>query len=55
MSKELKASELAEMIHGTVVGNPDAVVTAVNSLKLAQSNEVSFLSSAKYQIGRAHV
>ena len=48
MSKEYKASELAEIVHGTVVGNPDAVVTAVNSLKLAQANEVSFLNNAKY-------
>ena len=48
MSKEYKASEIAEIVHGTVVGNPDAVVTAVNSLRLAQANEVSFLNNAKY-------
>ena len=48
MSKEYKASELAEIVRGTVVGNPDAVVNAVNSLKLAERNEVSFLNSAKY-------
>lgn len=48
MSKEYKASEIAEIVHGTVAGNPDAVVTAVNSLRLAQANEVSFLNNAKY-------
>ena len=48
MNKEYKASELAEIVHGTVVGNPDTVVNAVNSLKLAERNEVSFLNSAKY-------
>ena len=38
MNKEYKASELAELVRGTVVGNPDAVVNAVNSLKLAERN-----------------
>ena len=48
MNKEYKASELAELVRGTVVGNPDTVVNAVNSLKLAERNEVSFLNNAKY-------
>ena len=38
MNKEYKASELAELVRGMVVGNPDTVVNAVNSLKLAERN-----------------
>ena len=46
----MKASEIAELIQGTVQGNPDQEITAVNSLKLAQPNEVSFLANIKYRV-----
>ncbi len=47
-TKEYKASLLAELTGGTLKGNPDAVVTGVNSLKMANKGEASFLHSAKY-------
>jgi UDP-3-O-[3-hydroxymyristoyl] glucosamine N-acyltransferase len=50
MAKIMKASEIAELIQGTVQGNPDQEITAVNSLKLAQPNEVSFLANIKYRV-----
>ena len=48
MEKEYKASELAELVGGTVKGNADIVVHGVNSLKMAESGEASFLHNAKY-------
>ena len=48
MSKEYKASELAAEVNGTLKGNPDAVVRGVNSLKLAETGDISFLHNAKY-------
>ena len=48
MSKEYKASELAESVNGVLKGNPEAVVRGVNSLKLAEPGEISFLHNAKY-------
>ena len=48
MSKEYKASELAEIAGGTVKGDPNRVATGVNSLKAASEQEASFLHSAKY-------
>ena len=50
MNKEYKASELAELVRGTVVGNPDAVVNAVNSLKLKEQEMTSYTESRKTQI-----
>ncbi len=49
MTKSYKISELAEMVNGVVKGNPDAVITGVNSLKLAAPEEASFLHNIKYR------
>lgn len=48
MSKEYKASEIAEIVGGTLKGCPDVLVHGVNSLKMAEKGEASFLHSAKY-------
>ena len=47
--KTYTATQLAELIHGTVKGNPDKTITGINSLKLATSDEASFLSNHKYR------
>ena len=49
MSKTVKAAELAELIAGTVEGDANREATGVNSLKLAEANEISFLSTIKYK------
>ena len=48
MSKEYKASELASAVGGNLKGNPDVVVRGVNSLKMAEPGDISFLHNAKY-------
>ncbi|MBO7147701.1 MAG: UDP-3-O-(3-hydroxymyristoyl)glucosamine N-acyltransferase [Lentisphaeria bacterium] len=49
MNKIYKVSELAEMIGATINGNPDHEISGVNSLKLANANEITFLSNVKYR------
>ena len=49
MNKTVKVTELAELIGGTVEGDPAREVTGVNSLKLAAETEASFLSNIKYK------
>ena len=49
MNKTVKASELAELIGGTIEGDGAREATGVNSLKLAEANEISFLSNIKYK------
>ena len=41
MSKEYKASEIAQLINGTLKGC-DVTVNGVNSLKMAEEGNVSF-------------
>ena len=47
--KSYSAKELAEMIAGTIAGKEDRIITGVNSLKMAQETDVSFLSTIKYR------
>jgi len=49
MNKQVTAAELAELIGGTVEGESTRTASGVNSLKLAQESEVSFLSNIKYK------
>ena len=49
MNKIVKAAEIAELIGGTVEGDSAREASGVNSLKLAESNEISFLSNIKYK------
>lgn len=43
-----RVSELARLVGGAIVGNPDLVLRDVNSLELAKSDELSFVSSPKH-------
>ena len=49
MNKIVKAAEIAELIAGTVDGDSAREASGVNSLKLAEANEISFLSNIKYK------
>lgn len=46
---EYTAQQIAEMIEGTVKGDPCRTITGVNSLALASAEELSFLSTVKYR------
>lgn len=48
MSQEYSASAIAEMIQGTIKGNADSVIHAVNSLRLAEPGELSFVNTPKH-------
>ena len=48
MTKTYTVSEIASMIEGSFTGDALKVVEGVNSLLLANENELAFLSSAKY-------
>ncbi|MCI5224912.1 MAG: hypothetical protein D3924_20145, partial [Candidatus Electrothrix sp. AR4] len=39
--------ELAALVDGTVSGDKEVIVTALNSLELAQAGEMSFFNSKK--------
>lgn len=47
MAKEYKASEIAQIVNGTLKGE-DVTVNGVNSLKMAEDGNVSFLHNTKY-------
>jgi UDP-3-O-[3-hydroxymyristoyl] glucosamine N-acyltransferase len=44
----LKAFELAEIVSGELIGDGDVILTGVNGLSEANSNEISFLGNLKY-------
>ncbi len=48
MTKQITLSELVKICGGTVKGNPDTVITGVNSLKDAKPGDNSFLGNKKY-------
>ena len=47
--REITAAAIAELVGGTVVGNPDRAVTGVASVKNATADQASFISNRKYQ------
>ncbi len=47
--KTLSAARIAEMVHGSVVGDPDRAGDGVAGVREAQSNHISFVGSRKYQ------
>lgn len=44
----MKLHELAEIIGGTVVGNPDLELTGVSGIREARSGDITFISSPRY-------
>ena len=46
---EYTATQLAEMINGTILGDADRKITGVNSLAMASAQDLSFLSTPKYR------
>lgn len=44
----LTAKELAEALHGTVEGNPDAVVTSFGKIEHGRSGQLNFYANPKY-------
>lgn len=48
MSQTYSITQIAEQINGTIQGNPEAMIHAVNSLRLASDGELSFLNNAKH-------
>ncbi len=45
---QLTAREIAEIVGGTLIGNPDTVVTGVAGIKEAQPGDATFVGSPKY-------
>jgi UDP-3-O-[3-hydroxymyristoyl] glucosamine N-acyltransferase len=48
MKTRLSVKEIAEIINGEIVGNPDAVIEGANTLENATEGEISFLANPKY-------
>ncbi|MDX9782342.1 MAG: UDP-3-O-(3-hydroxymyristoyl)glucosamine N-acyltransferase [Bacteroidales bacterium] len=46
---ELKASEIASRLNGTVVGNPDAVVKTIARIEYGKEGSLCFLANPKYE------
>ena len=46
--KQLTAQQIAEMIGGKLVGDPNTVITDASSLETAKQNQITFLGSKKY-------
>ena len=46
---QLTAAQLAQLLGGTVDGNPDAVVSGVGKIESATPEELTFLSNPKYE------
>jgi UDP-3-O-[3-hydroxymyristoyl] glucosamine N-acyltransferase len=45
---QLTAREIAEIVGGTLAGNPEAIVTGIAGIKEAQPGDATFVGSAKY-------
>lgn len=45
--KSAKLSQLAEMVHGEILGDPDMVISGVADLESAGPNDISFVADAK--------
>ena len=46
---ELKASEIASRLNGTVVGDPDAVVSTIARIEYGKAGSLCFLANPKYE------
>ena len=46
---EKTASELAQLLGGTVSGNPDVIVSKLGKIESASSGELTFLANDKYE------
>lgn len=46
---EMKLKEVADLVEGEVVGDPNIVITGVSGLKEAKEGDISFLANSKYQ------
>jgi UDP-3-O-[3-hydroxymyristoyl] glucosamine N-acyltransferase len=46
--KQMTAREIADMVKGTLSGNPDRAVTGVNSIKEASAEQLSFVGNDHY-------
>ena len=47
--KTITASQIAEMVKGTILGDANKSCTGVSGVKYADSNTVSFVGSKKYE------
>lgn len=45
---EMKLSQIAELLGGTVKGNPDEVITGISGIKEAVCGQITFLAQPKY-------
>ncbi len=45
---ELSAKQIAELIHGEIVGNPDVTISNVSKIEDGKPGTITFLSNAKY-------
>jgi UDP-3-O-[3-hydroxymyristoyl] glucosamine N-acyltransferase len=48
IKKSLSLKEIARLVNGEIVGNPDITVTGVAGIKEANEGDISFISNAKY-------
>ena len=46
---ELTAKQLAEVLHGTVEGNPDAKVTSFAKIEHGKPGQLRFYANPKYE------
>jgi len=44
----MKLREFAEIVRGTIIGDPEIEITGVSGIKDAKEGDISFISSAKY-------
>ena len=45
---KFKASQIAEILEGTIVGNPDAEVSELAKIEEGKDGSLTFLSNPKY-------
>jgi UDP-3-O-[3-hydroxymyristoyl] glucosamine N-acyltransferase len=48
LSPAFKLSELADMVNGRVIGNPDALVTGINEIHRVEAGDLTFVDHPKY-------
>ncbi len=48
LPRQIKAEEIAEIVSGKVIGNPDVTVTGISGIKEATKGDVTFLANQKY-------
>ena len=45
---EFTAKQIAELIHGEIIGNPDEIITGVSKIEEGKSGTLTFLANLKY-------